>query len=137
MGRCSLSCVSRCPARRRATLIAGPTNTIFRPPIAALLPLEAHGGLRVSEALALRWEALDLAAQALTVRQDKGRKQRRVAVGESRTVALEPVRLSIKWSDKGLGRRMAGWWFAVLSKSIGGKTVRRRIDIDFPGFLSP
>ena len=58
------------------------------PRMRVLLLLCAHGGLRVSEALALRWEDVNLAARELTVRQGKGGKQRRVVIGESLTAAL-------------------------------------------------
>ncbi|WP_081845846.1 tyrosine-type recombinase/integrase [Deinococcus marmoris] len=55
----------------------------------ALLLLCAHGGLRISEALALRWDDVDLAARELTVRQGKGGKTRRVVLGESLVAALK------------------------------------------------
>lgn len=54
----------------------------------ALLLLCAHGGLRVSEALALTWDEIRLDSRDLTVRHGKGGKQRRVVIGESLIGAL-------------------------------------------------
>lgn len=59
------------------------------PRMRALLLLCAHGGLRVSEALALTWDDVRLDARELTVRHGKGGKQRRVVVGESLIGALQ------------------------------------------------
>ena len=61
------------------------------PRMHALLLLCAHGGLRVSEALELRWEDVNLEARELTVRHGKGGKQRRVVIGESLATALRAV----------------------------------------------
>ncbi|WP_407572884.1 tyrosine-type recombinase/integrase [Deinococcus altitudinis] len=55
----------------------------------ALLLLCAHGGLRISEALALDWSNVQLAAGELLVRSGKGGKQRRVAMGNSLIHVLE------------------------------------------------
>lgn len=48
-----------------------------------LLFLTAHAGLRISEALALKWEDLDEAARRLHVRSGKGRKARVVTMSTS------------------------------------------------------
>lgn len=57
----------------------------------ALLLLCAHGGLRISEALALQWSDLNLTAQELLVQQGKGGKQRRIIVGRTLGRALEAL----------------------------------------------
>ena len=57
----------------------------------ALLLLCAHGGLRISEALALTWDDVKLAAGELLVQSGKGGKQRRVVLGKSLVQALEGV----------------------------------------------
>ena len=57
----------------------------------ALLLLCAHGGLRISEALALTWADVHLAAGELMVQSGKGGKQRRVVLGRSLIQALEGV----------------------------------------------
>ena len=62
------------------------------PRMRALLLLFAHGGLRISEALALEWSDVQLAAGELLVRSGKGGKQRRVVIGKSLIEALEGVR---------------------------------------------
>lgn len=48
-----------------------------------LLLLTAHGGLRISEALALRWDDLQVEARRLLVTSGKGRKSRVVALSTS------------------------------------------------------
>lgn len=48
-----------------------------------LLLLTAHGGLRISEALNLKWDELDVTARRLTVTSGKGRKTRVVAMSTS------------------------------------------------------
>ncbi|WP_420593552.1 tyrosine-type recombinase/integrase [Deinococcus sp.] len=48
-----------------------------------LLFLTAHAGLRISEALALKWDDLDEAARRIHVRSGKGRKSRIVAMSSS------------------------------------------------------
>ncbi|QFP75046.1 tyrosine-type recombinase/integrase (plasmid) [Deinococcus sp. AJ005] len=57
----------------------------------AQLLLCAHGGLRVSETLDLHWDDVTIEARVLTVRNGKGGKQRRVAMGESLKTALEAL----------------------------------------------
>jgi len=57
----------------------------------ALLLLCAHGGLRISEALALTWDDIQLTAGELLVQSGKGGKQRRVVLGKSLIQALEGV----------------------------------------------
>ncbi|WP_407543347.1 site-specific integrase (plasmid) [Deinococcus radiomollis] len=54
----------------------------------ALLLLCAHAGLRISEALALEWEDVQLDGTELIVRSGKGGKQRRVVLGRSLMNAL-------------------------------------------------
>jgi len=54
----------------------------------ALILLGAHGGLRVSECLALRWEDVALASGTLVVRSGKGGKQRRVSLSKTAVAAL-------------------------------------------------
>jgi integrase len=58
----------------------------------ALLLLCAHGGLRISEALALTWADVQLTAGELLVQSGKGGKQRRVVMGRSLIQALQGVR---------------------------------------------
>lgn len=53
-----------------------------------LILLCAHGGLRISEALALTREDINLDGRELTVRNGKGGKQRRVVLGETLARAL-------------------------------------------------
>lgn len=55
----------------------------------ALLLLCAHGGLRISEALTLTWEDVDLPGRELVVRAGKGGKRRRVVFGATRAAALD------------------------------------------------
>jgi integrase/recombinase XerC len=57
-----------------------------------LLLLTAHGGLRISEALALRWEEMDEGARRLTVTSGKGRKSRVVAMSTSLARAVRDYR---------------------------------------------
>lgn len=54
----------------------------------ALILLCAHGGLRISEALALRRVDINLDGRELTVRHGKGGKQRRVVIGDTLIRAL-------------------------------------------------
>jgi integrase/recombinase XerC len=54
----------------------------------ALILLLAHGGLRISEALDLLWQDLDLERSRLRVNRGKGRKQRVVSISRSLAVAL-------------------------------------------------
>ncbi len=54
----------------------------------ALILLCAHGGLRISEALAIRRVDVNLDGRELTVRHGKGGKQRRVVIGETLIRAL-------------------------------------------------
>lgn len=59
----------------------------------ALVLLCAHGGLRISEALALRWADVDLIGQTMTVQHGKGGKLRRVALSRSLTTSLRVLLL--------------------------------------------
>lgn len=54
----------------------------------ALILLCAHGGLRISEALAVKGADINLDGRELTVRHGKGGKQRRVVIGETLIRAL-------------------------------------------------
>jgi integrase/recombinase XerC len=54
----------------------------------AIVLLGAHGGLRVSEMLALRWDEIDLASRQLLVRAGKGNKDGLVALTPKLTDAL-------------------------------------------------
>jgi len=54
----------------------------------ALILLCAHGGLRISEALAIRRADINLDGRELTVRHGKGGKQRRVVIGDTLIRAL-------------------------------------------------
>lgn len=56
----------------------------------ALMLLCAHGGLRISEALALTWA--DIQGDSLTVEHGKGGKLRRVAVSSTLSAALDLLR---------------------------------------------
>ncbi|MPY67973.1 site-specific integrase [Deinococcus sp. SDU3-2] len=58
-----------------------------------LLLLTAHGGLRISEALALRWEELDEGARRLLVTSGKSRKSRVVAMSTSLARAVRDYRV--------------------------------------------
>lgn len=57
----------------------------------ALILLCAHGGLRISEALSIRREDINLDGRELTVRHGKGGKQRRVVIGETVIRALNRI----------------------------------------------
>ena len=57
-----------------------------------LLFLTAHAGLRISEALSLRWDDLDDAARRIHVRSGKGRKSRIVAMSSSLSRATRHYR---------------------------------------------
>ncbi|MEF2279911.1 site-specific integrase [Deinococcus sp. YIM 134068] len=54
----------------------------------ALILLCAHGGLRIEEALKLRWEEVDLTWGVITVRNGKGGRMRRVTMTRSLVGAL-------------------------------------------------
>jgi integrase len=58
----------------------------------ALILLAAHGGLRVSECLALRWEDVALVSGTLVVRAGKGGKQRHVSLSRTAVAALGSLR---------------------------------------------
>lgn len=58
----------------------------------ALILLGAHGGLRVSEALALEWSAVNLTAGTLRVNAGKGGKARTIALSQALSAALEAWR---------------------------------------------
>lgn len=58
----------------------------------ALILLGAHGGLRVSEALALEWEAVNLQAGTLKVATGKGGKARTITLSSGLRAALEAWR---------------------------------------------
>lgn len=58
----------------------------------ALILLGAHGGLRVSEALALEWAAVNLQAGTLRVRAGKGGKARTITLSSALRSALEAWR---------------------------------------------
>ncbi len=64
---------------------AGPADRV-------LILLAAHGGLRVSECLALRWEDVALVGGTLVVRAGKGGKQRRVSLSRTTVAALGALR---------------------------------------------
>ncbi|WP_353544504.1 tyrosine-type recombinase/integrase [Deinococcus xinjiangensis] len=57
-----------------------------------LLLLTAHGGLRISEVLGLKWVDLDTDARRLTVTSGKGRKSRIVAMSTSLSRAARDYR---------------------------------------------
>lgn len=58
----------------------------------ALILLGAHGGLRVSEALALEWASVNLQAGTLRVSAGKGGKARTIALSSGLRAALEAWR---------------------------------------------
>jgi len=58
----------------------------------ALVLLGAHAGLRVSEMLALRWDAVDLGRRQITVHKGKGGKPRTVAMSRSLAAALDEIK---------------------------------------------
>lgn len=68
-----------------------------------LVLLCAHGGLRVSEALAVTWPDIDLVGRALVVRKGKGGKQRRVTISDRLRQALDAIKQTdgrvLQWSD--------------------------------------
>jgi integrase len=57
-----------------------------------LVLLCAHGGLRIAEALALTWPAVDLAQGRLRVVAGKGGKSRTVSISVSLSAALQAIR---------------------------------------------
>jgi len=57
-----------------------------------LILVLAHGGLRISEALELAWEDLDLGRRRIRVNKGKGRKQRVVSMSLSLQEALQVYR---------------------------------------------
>lgn len=59
--------------------------------MSVLILLCAHGGLRISEALALTHEDVSLNGREMTVRNGKGGKQRRVVLGNSLRLALRSL----------------------------------------------
>jgi integrase len=61
------------------------------PAMRALVLLCAHGGLRISEALALTWFDIDLSRKTLRVRRGKGGAGRTVHLSESLATALADV----------------------------------------------
>jgi integrase/recombinase XerC len=63
---------------------AGPRDRV-------LVLLCGHAGLRVSEAVALRWEDIDLGNRVLLVRHGKGGKQRTANMSERLRVALDAL----------------------------------------------
>jgi integrase/recombinase XerC len=69
----------------RLIAAAGPIDRV-------LILLGAHGGLRVSESLALTWEDVDLEHHRLVVQYGKGGRRRVVAVSESLAAALYDIR---------------------------------------------
>lgn len=62
------------------------------PADAALVLLGAHGGLRISETLALTWSDIDLAGERFEVRSGKGRKARSVRMSAALVDALQAYR---------------------------------------------
>lgn len=62
------------------------------PRMRTLVLLCAHGGLRISEALALNWTDVNLETRDLLVKHGKGGKQRRVVFGETLRTALLAVK---------------------------------------------
>lgn len=58
-----------------------------------LLLLTAHGGLRISEALALKWTDMDTDSRRLTITSGKGRKSRIVAMSTSLARAARDYRV--------------------------------------------
>ena len=70
---------------QRLLAAAGPHDAL-------LILLCAHAGLRVSEAVALRWEDVDLAERELTVQRGKGGKLRRVPLTRTLAGALAEAR---------------------------------------------
>lgn len=77
-----------------------------------LILLCAHGGLRISEALSLRWEEVE--AKSLLVAQGKGGKSRRVALSRTLAAALanfrqeQPAGLVIGGTQEAARKRLAG-----------------------------
>ena len=69
----------------------------------ALILLCAHAGLRVSEAIALTWDDVDLSQRVLMVRKGKGGKQRSVNLSARLIAALRALEPSdgriLPWSD--------------------------------------
>ncbi len=71
--------------------IAAMLDTADNPFDHALILLGAHGGLRASECVALRWADVNLAGRDLTIRQGKGGKTRIVAMSASLKQALQTL----------------------------------------------
>ena len=61
-----------------------------------LIRLLAYGGLRINEALALRWESVNLKARTLTVRESVASANGHVAVGPTKTYATRTIDLPSK-----------------------------------------
>jgi len=57
----------------------------------ALILLAGHAGLRAGEIMDLRWTDLDLESQALSVRKERGHKQRPVVLSTSTVDALRSI----------------------------------------------
>jgi site-specific recombinase XerD len=92
----------------------------------ALILLCAHGGLRVSEAVALTWQDIDLDERTLRVRNGKGNKQRLVNISGWLAAALEVLEPSkgriLPWrpcNDPAVERHVTD------PLRAGGETLRR------------
>ncbi|MBB6018745.1 tyrosine-type recombinase/integrase [Deinococcus radiopugnans] len=112
----------------------------------ALLLLCGHSGLRIAEALALAWADVDLSARALTVKNGKGGKTRRVNLSRSLGAALEALETMEGWEDLVIGggvdaaRERLGWLckragvgnkgFHALRHYAGTKLVREGHSLD-------
>ena len=99
----------------------------------ALILLGAHGGLRVSEMVALEWRDVDLDAGTLTIRSGKGGKGGTVELSTSTVTALEALREARPGTDTVFGfatpqrayervRRVA--YKALLGKGKGVHALR-------------
>jgi len=85
-----------------------------------LVLLGAHAGLRVAEALALRWDAIDLDGATLTVLSGKGGRRRTVTLSASLVAALRDLS---RYGERVVGER-AGYVLPYRTTL----TARRRLE---------
>lgn len=76
---------------------------VATPAEAVLILLGAHAGLRVSEALAVRWTDVRFAESRMTVRHGKGGRARQVVLSQSLATALTTLRLAVGAAAPGPG----------------------------------
>lgn len=70
-------------------------------PMRVLIYLLSHGGLRISEALAVEWEDLDDSRRRLRINEGKGRKTRTIAMSSSLLQVLREYRRELGGRPEG------------------------------------